>query len=76
MVEMGTTFATVLRKVHSSKKLREHIHYGKLMLKRTFLILTTRLMNGKQSSDINLVKNVLNNFLRQFKGRDFPVLKK
>ena len=29
-------------------------------------------MNGKQSSDINLVKNVLNNFLRQFGGCHFP----
>ena len=25
-------------------------------------------MNGKQSSDINLIKNLLNNFLRQFGG--------
>ena len=32
-----------------------------------------KLMNGKQSSDLNLVKNVLNNFLRQLKGCDFPV---
>ena len=30
-------------------------------------------MNGKQSSDIDLDKNELNNFLRQFKGCDFPV---
>ena len=30
-------------------------------------------MNGKQSSDKNLVKNVLNNFVRQFKDCDFPV---
>ena len=29
-------------------------------------------MIGKQSSDINLIKNVLNNFLRQFGGCHFP----
>ena len=28
-------------------------------------------MNGKQSTDINLIKNLLNNFLRQFGGH-FP----
>ena len=66
-----------LNQLHCSKNLKEHIHCGKLLVKRTILVFILRytkelkLMTEKQSTDTNPIKNMCEQLLDRFGGCNF-----